>query len=149
MHCWASVFSSNFDLLQRSSTGHPRCSLVPLPVDPLQLPCCTWKQLRSNTRTYREAKANTGKNTPRQCLKLTSSSLVGLYHNSNRRKNSLALRTRPDNSSLARPSAATLRRSLLCGGYEWNPRNCYFKGGIPLSAVYEKLRVQNLNAAQF
>ena len=44
MHCWASVFSSNFDLFQRSSTGHPRCSLVPLPVDPLQLPCCTWEQ---------------------------------------------------------------------------------------------------------
>ena len=35
--------------------------------------------LHLRTGTYREAKANTGKNTPRQCLKLTSSSVVGLY----------------------------------------------------------------------
>ena len=64
--------------------------------------------------TYREAKANTGKKTPRQCLKLTSSSVVGLYHNKRSLKNSLALRTRPDNNNLASPSAATLRKSLLC-----------------------------------
>ena len=64
--------------------------------------------------TYREAKANTGKKTPRQCLKLTSSSVVGLYHSKRSLKNSLALRTRPDNNNLASPSAATLRKSLLC-----------------------------------
>lgn len=63
--------------------------------------------------TNREAKAKTGKKTPRQCLRLTSSSVVGLYHSKRSRTNSLALRTRPDNNNLASPSAAILRRSLL------------------------------------
>ena len=67
--------------------------------------------------THREAKAKTGKNTPRQCLRVTSSSVVGLYHSSRSLRNSLALRTRPDNNNLASPSAATLRRSLLCKEY--------------------------------
>lgn len=39
---------------------------------------------------------------------------MGLYHSKRSRTKSLALRTRPDNSNLASPSAATLRRSLLC-----------------------------------
>ena len=63
--------------------------------------------------TYREAKAKTGKKTPRQCLRLLSSSVVGLYHSSRSLEKSFALRTRPDNSNLASPSAATSRKSLL------------------------------------
>ena len=63
--------------------------------------------------SYLPAKAKTGKNVPRQCLRCVSSSVVGLYHSSIRWERILEETTRPDNNSLAKPSAATVLSSEL------------------------------------